>query len=418
MIKPDPDFRPNPKRAIWVQGTIGQALVDRLLPSIIALTSASREPITVFIDSDGGSVTMAELILQLLRATNQDGGKPCRIITVAVSRAGSAAADLLSSGDYTIVYPNAKLLYHGVRITMPTPVTAEFATLISENLKSSNDRFATSLARKSEWRFMFRVFALRQKFQQHRTDSDQPDLTDLECFTAMLRQKLSDSAQNALDQALKRWDRYNNLVTHFDKKVPKSRDFKQIEFEESMLRASTAFEIQQNKKNPDWSLLDGGLRRITDDCLLLDEYISSAYGRQFKQLCQRWASTILTQEQKAALEQLAEPERTEKTLDEVRPHFLPFWTFFVALCHALQEGENELTPIDAFWFGLIDEPIGHSGLPLARYLAEYHEDPEAAQEPKPREEATAPTANPEAQPVPKAQPKEPPAAPQAGAQPA
>src|SRR5215467_1005631 len=71
--------------------------------------------------------------------------------------------------------------------------------------------------RKSEWRFMFRVFALRQKFQQHRTDSNQPNLTDLECFTAILRQKLSESAQNALDQALKRWDRYNSLVMHFEK---------------------------------------------------------------------------------------------------------------------------------------------------------------------------------------------------------
>jgi len=263
---------------------------------------------------------------------------------------------------------------------------------------------------------MFRVFALRQKFQQHRTDSNQPNLTDLECFTAILRQKLSESAQNALDQALKRWDRYNSLVMHFEKKPPKGSGFNPVTFEESMLRASTAFEIQQNKKDPNWSLLDDSLRRITDDCLLLAEYMQSAYGNQFRQLCQRWASTILTQDEKAALEQLAEPERTEKKLDKVRPHFLPFWTFFVALCHALQEGENELTPIDAFWLGLIDEPIGHSDLPLVRYIAEYHEDPEPTQETK-AEEASRPTPQPEAAP-PEATPqyKEPPAALKTGAQ--
>jgi len=99
----------------------------------------------VFIDSNGGSVAVAELILRLLRATNQDGDEPCSIITVAVSRASSAAADLLSSGDYTVAYPEAKLLYHGVRLPMPSSVTAEFATLVSENLKSSNHRYAMSL---------------------------------------------------------------------------------------------------------------------------------------------------------------------------------------------------------------------------------------------------------------------------------
>ena len=29
-------------------------------------------------------------------------------------------------------------------------------------------------------------------------------------------------------------------------------------------------------------------------------------------------------------------------------------SFFVALCHALYEGENELTAMDAVWLGLVD----------------------------------------------------------------
>jgi hypothetical protein len=367
----------------------------------------------VFIDSDGGSVAASELILRVLRATNQDGDDPCHIITVAVSKASSAAADLLSSGDYTIAYPQAKLLYHGVRLPMPTTVTAEFATLVSENLKSSNDRYATSLARKSEWRFMFRVFALRRTFQQHRIDNNSPGLTDLECFTAILRTKLSKGAEKVLEQALDRWDRYNSLVKHFDKQGARKSNYSPLEMEKDMLRASTAFELQRNKANSEWSLLDGGgLSRIVEDCFLLDEYFQSAYGSQFKQLCQRWGPTILTQEEKGALEQLAEPERTEKKLEKVRPHFLPFWTFFVALCHALQEGENELTSIDAFWLGLIDEPVGHPNLPLTRYLAEHQEEPEPATEQAPA--VAEPAAQPEAPQLPQPpQAIEPPATPQA-----
>ena len=54
-------------------------------------------------------------------------------------------------------------------------------------------------------------------------------------------------------------------------------------------------------------------------------------------------------------------------------HYL--WSFFVALCHALQEGENELTATDAFWLGLIDEVMGVKELSGFREIMEYEPDP-------------------------------------------
>ena len=374
-IVPDPNFRQNPDRAIWVQGTIDQKLVERLLPQIVKLTSQNREPITVFIDSNGGSVAAAEQILRQLKSTNQDGEAPCTIITVAVSKAASAAADLLSSGDYSIAYQDTTLLYHGVRVPMPNPVTAEFATMLTDSLKTSNDRYAMSLARKSEWRFMSRVFALRLTFEKHRTDTGDPSLTDLECFHAILRQKLSKSAEKILEQALARWHRYNALVSHFEKRGAGRRTSPKLaDFEKVMPNASIAFEFQDNKGNPDWTLSEGGLSKINDDFLLLGEYFQSAYSDQFRQLCGRYAPVILTEEQKQSVSSLDQSQATEKTLEMVRPYFLPFWSFFVALCHGLQEGENELTPTDAFWLGLIDEPIGHADLPLVRYFAEFEQE--------------------------------------------
>jgi hypothetical protein len=35
-------------------------------------------------------------------------------------------------------------------------------------------------------------------------------------------------------------------------------------------------------------------------------------------------------------------------------YFLQFRIFSLALCRALQEGENELTAMDALWLGLVD----------------------------------------------------------------
>jgi hypothetical protein len=83
-------------------------------------------------------------------------------------------------------------------------------------------------------------------------------------------------------------------------------------------------------------------------------------------------------------------------LEKLRPHFQPAWSFLVALGHALQEGENELSALDAFWLGLIDEVLGSSDLPLTRYFAEFHPDPEpealpvAAAEATPAEEVPGP----------------------------
>ena len=47
----DADFTPNADRAIWIEGRIEEALLERLQPEISELTAQSREPITVFINS-------------------------------------------------------------------------------------------------------------------------------------------------------------------------------------------------------------------------------------------------------------------------------------------------------------------------------------------------------------------------------
>lgn len=388
MIVPDPNFRPNPDRAIYVQGTIDQGTVDRLTPEIIKLTVGNRGPITVFIDSPGGNVASAEVILKLLQATNQDNDPACWLITVVTSRAASAAADLLSSGNYAIAYPESTLLYHGVRTPSVSGITVELASLLAESLKISNDRYAMALTRKSEWRFMFRFMGLRGKFAEHRTATGNPRLTELDCFVAMLRENISNKAKPVIDQAYKRYLRYNDLITHFlkvatrDKRFMASAGGGKAYSEGVMLRGIINFEIASNKKNKDWTFQDGGLVRLTDDFYLLQEYFSSVTSEQFKEICGRWGQYVLTEEQKAELAVVPAEEKEAKTLEKVRPHFQPLWSFFVALCHALQEGENELSGADAFWLGLIDEVIGMPHLPLTRYLAEYQADPELPQGPE------------------------------------
>src|SRR3989442_15484916 len=102
-------------RAVHVNGMINKDLVSRITPQILKLQSLNRQPITVYIDSPGGAVISMEHILRLLKLSNQDAESPCHIITAVTMRAASAAADLLSSGDYAIAYPTSTVLYHGLR---------------------------------------------------------------------------------------------------------------------------------------------------------------------------------------------------------------------------------------------------------------------------------------------------------------
>ncbi len=104
----DPDYRPNPERCIYLSGEINQEKLDRLTPEILRLSSTSHAPITLYIDSPGGSTYSANILYRLLKARDQDS-ESSKLITVCTGVAASAAADLLSSGDYALAYPHARI---------------------------------------------------------------------------------------------------------------------------------------------------------------------------------------------------------------------------------------------------------------------------------------------------------------------
>ncbi len=334
------DYTPNPERAIHVQGTLTEGLLDRLEPEIRALTAANREPITVFIDSPGGRAVVGERILGLLRSTTQDDARASRIITVAVSRAGSSAADLLSAGDYAIASPGSALHYHGTRTPMPDgPVTGEWAMLLGEALTTSNERYAAQLARKSAQRFPFILAALRAEFEEYRAEAADANLSELKCFQSVLLRKLSPEAQKVLEKAIARWDGYNGLLRHFRKRIGRSRA-SNTDLQKIMLSASIALECQSNKRNPNWNIGRGGMGRIRDHFYFLDAYFGNAHDVEL------WAPGASAKANEDAAAPLEDRESGS--------YFLPFRTFAFAICRALQDGDNRLTAMDALYLGLID----------------------------------------------------------------
>lgn len=323
----DADFTPNPQRAIWIEGRLDEALLERLRPQIVELTAQSREPITVFINSRGGIAEVGQRILDLLR-TNQGGAGACKIITAASPRAESAAADLLSAGDLAIAYPSSTLLWHGVRWPLSDLVSAgEAGRLYAQTLPVFHEKNAAVLALNSVRRFLFIVSALRPTFEQHRAEANDPKLSDLDCFQAILRGKLSPAAQQVLERAIPLWKNYNGLLLQFQKRLPRGRSVSKEHLRKLMLYSAFDFEYEKGER-PDW---DAGLGRISDHFHFLNSFFD------FGALCDHVAGRPGPQS----------PETEAEAL-------LQFRQFFLALYRALQEGENQITPVDAVWLGLID----------------------------------------------------------------
>ena len=326
----DADFTPTPNRdrAIWVTGRLNETLLERLRPEIIELTAENRSPITVFINSSGGQSEVVRGILSLLTRTTSDDARS-RIITIAAPTAHSAAANLLSAGDFAIAFPESSLLYHGARFPPPNEkLTGEWGK-IARTLPFFHETAASLLAICSARRFLFIVSATRELFAEHRAERGDPTLTDLDCFQALLRAKLSPAAGKVLDLAIHLFNSYQALLLQFRKRLRRGRRVTQEHLQKLMLHASIAFEYENRAGGPVW---DGGLSEISDHFFFLNNYFDVT------RLCE-WVRVR------------AEPMADE---DPEAAYFLQFRVFFLALCRALQEGENQITPMDAVWLGLID----------------------------------------------------------------
>lgn len=385
----DSDYRPSADRCLYLNAEINQDKLDKLTPEIIRLSAASQSPITLYIDSAGGNTYAADVLYRLLKARNQDG-KSSKLITVCTGVAASAAADLLSSGDYSLAYPHARVLYHGTRQIYDRAITTETAANMAEYLKQTNEGFALTLANRSIDRFVFRFLRLRDEFPEVRAAF--PDWNDFQCLTFVLTTKLSSAVSELPNRALTKHER-NKELTEFvfsqpifassapsnetsaapsvadneelgltqpaatvPQQVPEKEE-RIAEIEAKILTAILSFELQKNT-DENWSFADAGIFQIQEDLVLLRDYNSPRHTDQLRWLAARWGPFFLDETGREELNKQKLEDQPNWLLDKTRSQLHPLWYYFVSICRALQEGENYLSAQDAYWLGLIDEIIG------------------------------------------------------------
>lgn len=391
MTPRDPKYAPNPERSIYVQGFIDHELVYRLTPQILKLQNQDTAPITVYIDSPGGVTTDMQSLLRLLRVS-QNVDEANHFITVVTSSAASAAADLLATGNYALAYRDSAVLFHGVRVSGDRILTVEETLQLAQRLKAGNESYAMQLAREAEFRAIFRFITLKDQFADMRAAN--PELTDLQCLIKIVSEKLSSSAIEVLGKALKRHARYNSLLQYVATHAKHPSTYKTIaKGEAAQIKAIIDFECSQNKPNKEWSFLSEGMNRLSDDFFLFHEYIRMFQSPRFQRLCDIFEESLLTPEEEKEIEKLPKEDRPKKIAETVRPKLQPIWSFFVALCHVLQQGENQLTGLDAFWLGLVDEIVGVTNLPSFRLWMEHSQQIAKDEQDKAKaEKAAAPNA--------------------------
>jgi hypothetical protein len=373
-IIPDKDYRENYQRAIYVTGKITQELVDKLTPEINRLRLTSNDPITAYIDSQGGEIWMAETIRRLSTSVNPDG-KCCRLITVVTGTAASAAADLLALGDYAIAYNHADILYHGTRQTTDKALTVEGAATISSSLHQTNEFFALRLARQAFDRFFMRLTQLADEFVAFRDGGDNAPIRPL---VKALESNFSRLNSKLLKDSLKRQQVIAELTASITAHLKKFNDvskFTDSKFEAELMKGIINFKVKAHK-NERWLLSGTGLTEVTADFSLLHDF---HYGKQrtdLKRLCNIYGEALLSDTQKThynAIKGNSEAEKEQAQAAWLRRHterrLQAIWYFLVSLCRVLQTEDFLFDPEEAYWIGLVDE-VPDAGLPNLREMVE------------------------------------------------
>jgi ATP-dependent protease ClpP protease subunit len=367
----DPNFRANPDRSIRVFGEFGESMVRELAPQIIQLRhDDATAPITVYIDSEGGSIQHYDYLVGLLFDPDTDGNI-CRIVTVATSYAASAAARLLARGDYSIAYPSALIHCHGSRFEGGT-VTRERAELMSQSLAAFNADMAGDFTHK-----IIENLVWLYRFNDEEITSRKG--RGIHGLSALIRANLEGTSKSLMNGVLAELDQTTELEkfllapsreTSLEKALNRGQghgDFRLLKLIVDFLESTTSN-----------AQLSRGISRRTLDSLLSMYSLRRDYYKNFIRDCDDPDSLLMmlcTPEQIEEAQEIEdEVKRNEYLLDKAGSSLFNAWQLGSTIAANLVKGENSLSASDAYWLGIVDEVSGRSDLMCKRQVMENSSD--------------------------------------------
>jgi ATP-dependent protease ClpP protease subunit len=339
------------------------------------MTLQSRAPITLFINSPGGSVFYADQIFRLLTLPTQDSGAPCRLIVVGLSLVASAASDLLVAGDYALAYPYSTIMCHGVRQSgVDDELTRERAIDLAKSLASTNEQYALQLAHNSIARFMFRYAFLRPEFEGIRAAREGQVYSDASCMLFALKDRVSPQLWKLLREAMIRSldnDILDDRASQTIKAHGSVGELPAASFEALLLKCIVDHLVDNHKEEAEWSLRRAGFNKIEENFEILIDSHAERHKEQIQKLTNRWGEFFLEATEQSEFTAIIEGDREAWLLDRVAHKIRSIWFLFVSICRLLQESDHYFSAEDAYWVGLIDEIIGRNDLPSPRTFVEF-----------------------------------------------
>jgi len=351
-------YRPQTSRCIEIIGEFTDQIAVSVLPSVLKCRSDSNDPITVYIHSPGGLVTIFEAIDCALRTADLDGND-CLVITVAVGNVSSAAANLLVLGDYSYAYADSTLLFHGTRLE-EVQVTFEGARNMAAHLDNINRRVARRIMQAILPRVMFRFLQLRQKAKTKKSPHPTPE-ESMAQFKAALQKRLSPKARQLVERVCTKVSNASALTEKVLAKLEFKRPGSDAKQDARVLRALITHELRE-LKGKGWQLDESGMNRLVQDYFLLREFnVGRAHPLYYSSIM-TWGPEFLNSQDASQFGQFDLPKDEQlaiKFLDQKTGHYIAhLWFFTITLSHSLSVGENSISSQDAYWLGLIDEVIG------------------------------------------------------------
>jgi len=135
-------------RVLRLSSYINTKVADKLCKSMEFLESLGAEPITLVINSNGGSVYDGFAIVDKIK------NSPCQIITEATGMVASMATVILASGDVRKSTKNATIMYHEISASLPLE---RLSSMVVENAhtKDLNKRIAKFMASASKKPYLY-----------------------------------------------------------------------------------------------------------------------------------------------------------------------------------------------------------------------------------------------------------------------
>ncbi|WP_321900099.1 ATP-dependent Clp protease proteolytic subunit [Paraburkholderia heleia] len=390
-------------RCIHIDDVIDDQYVNSLIPKILELRRESSAPITVAINSPGGSLAALDVLLGLLTGPDQDG-QVCEIVTVSVRNAYSAAANFLAFGNYAVALPHSEILFHDVRYSGMEDVTPASARIAAARLQNANEEFSLKLATRVFRRLVWNYVDLRGNFNQYQNTYPEVHETytraiatcqkpegangraDIAGFATALFAEVSPSSETLINATLAHLARWG-LMTSVANELPKYKEkgsrkpglldgtknlFDSVMKEKKSKNASEIWNRMEldihlfslmlveniTKAEPAKNFsFTKTLEDVLDDFKLIESINDSSHKKVITRNMLRHDHMFFTKEELELVRGDDEGER-KRLIEIARPNAQLFWYFCVLLCRELFNGEHILSPYDAQVLGIVDEVAG------------------------------------------------------------